>query len=371
VPEDDLGFGRGEGRCAADVDPGLRRDDDGGPHDDRCPRDEAGARGEGASHTAWDASRKVRFLDHLAGKGDVSSACARVGMSRTSAYLLRRRDAAFAAGWQAALVLARRHVEEVLATRALDGTEEAVWFRGERVGTRRKYDARLLLAHLARLDRQAAAGGGAAESLAGRFDEALALVAGERAGLGADEVAAVGPVAAGALEPAALPPARADYLAAQVGPAWIAARGLWLDEVEAIERAVGARADGEARGEGEDGEPDYPPAPDRAAFHRDCAARWDAWQSRAFARVDALLAGELEVKSLDGVAAAGRAGDGALDRVNRVNLAALTAGRRRGAARRKMSGSGNARAGSPLSLVKAGAALPPPLPSCAGRHFPL
>ncbi|MFD2135663.1 hypothetical protein ACFSLT_11410 [Novosphingobium resinovorum] len=82
------------------------------------------------SHTAWDADRKVRFLDQLSQKGDVRAACAFVGMSRTSAYLLRRRDAVFADAWTAALVLARRHVEEVLATRALDGVEEAVWFRG-------------------------------------------------------------------------------------------------------------------------------------------------------------------------------------------------------------------------------------------------
>ncbi|MEE4453824.1 hypothetical protein [Novosphingobium resinovorum] len=99
---------------------------------------------------AWDASRKVRFLDHLSRKGDVRSACARVGMSRTSAYVLRRRDAVFAQGWRAALVLARAHVEEVLATRALDGVEEAVWFRGELVGTRRRYDTRLLLGNCSR-----------------------------------------------------------------------------------------------------------------------------------------------------------------------------------------------------------------------------
>jgi hypothetical protein len=327
-----------ETSCEASGAPGLRGDDD------------------RAAHTAWDASRKVRFLDHLSEKGDVSSACARVGMSRTSAYLLRRRDAAFAAGWQAALVLARAHVEEVLATRALDGTEEAVWFRGEQVGTRRKYDTRLLLAHLARLDRAAEAGEGA-QALAGRFDEMLAVVAGERAGLGADGVAA-----ADASAPGALPPARAEYLEASDGPGWIAARGAWIDAVEAIDRAVAGDTGSE--------EPDYPPAPERADLHRASAARWDGWQSRAFARVDALLAGEMEYKSMDGPGAAG-AGEGAgglaLDRVNRVNL---TARRRRGAAGQKVSEAGNAGTPSPLSGVKAGAALPPPLPSCAGRHIP-
>lgn len=41
----------------------------------------------------------------------------------------------------------------MLVTRALDGVEVPVWFRGEKVGTRRLYDTRLLLAHLGRLDR--------------------------------------------------------------------------------------------------------------------------------------------------------------------------------------------------------------------------
>jgi len=274
-------------------------------------------------HTAWDADRRVRFLHHLADKGDVRAACGRVGMSRTSAYLLRRRDAAFARAWQAALVQARRHVEEVLATRALDGVQEAVWFRGELVGTRRRYDSRLLLAHLARLDHMAGedgAGEGGAE--ADRFNEMLALVAGERA----DEALRDAGAAADAL-----PLAREDYLNASVEPAYIDANEAWIDTVEGMDTAFE-----EAHGFSPDDEeecaahpsveaPDYPPVPTREGVRAVHAARWDDWQSRACARVDRALFGPasgeapMEFKSLEGLPGKGRA-VAALDRVNRVNL---------------------------------------------------
>lgn len=67
-----------------------------------------------------------------------------------------QRSARFAAGWDGALVLARQVAEDVLAQRALEGVEEPVFYRGEQVGSRWRFDARLLLAHLARLDAHAA-----------------------------------------------------------------------------------------------------------------------------------------------------------------------------------------------------------------------
>src|SRR6478735_9341630 len=101
----------------------------------------------------WSPERKTRFLDRLAQCGNVRAACAAVGMSREAAYVLRRRDTLFDRGWAAALVLAREIGVEVLADRAIEGIEEQVWYRGELMGTKRRYDGRLLLAHLARLDR--------------------------------------------------------------------------------------------------------------------------------------------------------------------------------------------------------------------------
>lgn len=144
-------------------------------------------------HDGWTPGRKAQFLDHLASRGDVRAACARVGLSAEAAYRLRRRDPLFARGWAAALLLARESVAQVLATRAIDGVEEQVFYRGELIGTRRRYDARLLLAYIARLDQRADEEAAGAD--AGRFDELLACIAGEQpsdALAGADGVLPVG-----------------------------------------------------------------------------------------------------------------------------------------------------------------------------------
>lgn len=117
--------------------------------------------------------RRLRFLHLLASTGNVRRACHAVGVSPQSAYVHKRRDGAFAKGWDAALILARDAAEEVLAERALHGTEETIFYRGEAVGSRVRFDARLLLAHLARLDRHHAEAEGAA-AIAARFDDYLA-----------------------------------------------------------------------------------------------------------------------------------------------------------------------------------------------------
>ena len=95
------------------------------------------------------------FLENLSANGNVRLACRAARVSPQTAYRARRRHAAFALAWDAALLSARSHAEEVLADRALNGVEEAVFYHGEEVATRVRYDSRLLLAHLARLDRLA------------------------------------------------------------------------------------------------------------------------------------------------------------------------------------------------------------------------
>jgi hypothetical protein len=55
----------------------------------------------------WTAERRRQFLDHLVAGLDVRRACARVGISRESAYRLRRREAAFARAWDETLHAAR------------------------------------------------------------------------------------------------------------------------------------------------------------------------------------------------------------------------------------------------------------------------
>src|SRR5688572_28853922 len=64
----------------------------------------------------WTPDRVIEFLECLCEKGDVRGACARVGLSRQSAYKLRRRDPLFAAAWQVALQVAHdAKVERMMA----------------------------------------------------------------------------------------------------------------------------------------------------------------------------------------------------------------------------------------------------------------
>ncbi|PEQ13899.1 hypothetical protein B2G71_06245 [Novosphingobium sp. PC22D] len=198
-------------------------------------------------------------------------------MSFQSAYLARRRDALFAQGWAAALVLAREHAAQVLATRAFEGVEEEIWYRGELVGTRRRFDARLLPAHLARLDRLADET--CAGELAARFDDVVAQVA----GVTLDE---------GMLDPRApegsaervVPMARDDY-------AFEAAERVDREVRKDYYRAAAeAEAlDPEARVEAIARAEDERVAAFRQA--RDAAlVDWDEWRARALAAVDAAAA---------------------------------------------------------------------------------
>ena len=101
---------RGPGGGGLDEAPFARN----GHHPQTPASEDAGASG---ADPVFTPERKVRFLDALAAHGNVRVAAARVGLSRSGVYLARRRDAEFAAGWQAALVRARDHAEAVLAER--------------------------------------------------------------------------------------------------------------------------------------------------------------------------------------------------------------------------------------------------------------
>ena len=215
----------------------------------------------------WTPQAMARFLDHLSVKGNVRAACARVGLSAEAAYRLRRRDGLFARGWAAALVLARDSSEQVLASRAIDGVEQPVFHRGEQVGTRILYDTRLLLAHLARLDRLVEEDDQAPED-AGRFDEILALIAGERF---PEELAGMDE---------ALPMGRAEA----AGEAEAEAQDRLLYEEGRQQEGEGWSGGEEAREAREDailaaGE----------AARAETEAQWDGWFARACATVDGLV----------------------------------------------------------------------------------
>ncbi|MCZ8019396.1 hypothetical protein [Novosphingobium sp.] len=116
--------------------------------------------------------RQVAFLAALAATGSVRSASATAGISHQTAYRARLASPGFRRGWDAALLAARAQAEEVLACRALEGWEEDVVYHGEVVASRRRFSDRLLLAHLARLDRLC--GDAEVAEFADRFDEVLA-----------------------------------------------------------------------------------------------------------------------------------------------------------------------------------------------------
>ena len=97
--------------------------------------------------------RQATFLANLAATGQVRSASARAGVSHQTAYRARLASPGFRRAWDAALLAARAQAEEMLACRALEGWEEDVVYHGEVVATRRRWSDRLLLAHLARLDK--------------------------------------------------------------------------------------------------------------------------------------------------------------------------------------------------------------------------
>lgn len=134
-------------------------------------------------HDGWTPARQRDFLTALARGFAVARAAAMVGMSRQSAYALRTsaRGAAFALGWDAALLRARDVLADTLMERAFNGVRETVTTDDGRTTIRRRHDNRLALQMLARLDRRADAactdaGAAAARLAAADFEQYLDLI---------------------------------------------------------------------------------------------------------------------------------------------------------------------------------------------------
>jgi hypothetical protein len=109
-------------------------------------------------HDGWTGEKMACFLEALAACGVVADACRAVGLSAQSAYQLRNRRAGRAWGevWDAVLVnRSRARLGDDLMSRSLNGTIEAVYKDKAVVGERHRYDNRLSMAVLTRLDRLA------------------------------------------------------------------------------------------------------------------------------------------------------------------------------------------------------------------------
>ena len=108
------------------------------------------------TRAGWTTQRQADFLGHLAETGSVSAACARVGMSRNSAYKLRKKPGAesFAAAWDGALGLPVRRVTiDDLQFLAHHGLVKPLFRGGKYVRSMRKPDSSALLKLLSRYDR--------------------------------------------------------------------------------------------------------------------------------------------------------------------------------------------------------------------------
>jgi hypothetical protein len=90
----------------------------------------------------------------IAETGKVVLACAYTGMSRQSAYNLAARDRVFAAGWDAASHFARMPLADDIYEKGIDGITETVTRSDGVTVTRHRYDSRLSIAVLNRLDRR-------------------------------------------------------------------------------------------------------------------------------------------------------------------------------------------------------------------------
>lgn len=98
-------------------------------------------------HDGWTAERQRGFIAALADTGSVRAAAHAVNMTPEGAYQLRRHPEGreFRKAWEAALKLGVQRLEDVAMDRALNGVEVPVYSYGKLVGTRRKYNDRLLM----------------------------------------------------------------------------------------------------------------------------------------------------------------------------------------------------------------------------------
>ena len=98
-------------------------------------------------YDGWTEEKQRRFIEVLADTGLVGLAAKEVGMSRASAYALRRaaHAGAFARAWDRARALSGALIEDIAFARAIEGVEVDVYTRdGEVAGTRTVYNDRLL-----------------------------------------------------------------------------------------------------------------------------------------------------------------------------------------------------------------------------------
>jgi len=118
-------------------------------------------------HDGWTPEKIYTFLLTLAETGCVSDAAAAAGMTARSAYRLRNRaqGRGFHYAWEGALQIAKRLIADGLISRAINGYVDTIRRNGVVVAERHRFDNRLGMAALTRLDQRLAADHDEAEAL--------------------------------------------------------------------------------------------------------------------------------------------------------------------------------------------------------------
>lgn len=136
-------------------------------------------------HDGWTPEKKRLFLERFAECGIFVEACEAAGMSARAAYNLRDRDPLFAAGLDAACVKARAPLADEAYSRARNGVVERIYRDGIVVAEKHRYDNRLTMSVLTRLDSRidrAEEKGAAHLAVAANWDEYLDALGEDRSG---------------------------------------------------------------------------------------------------------------------------------------------------------------------------------------------
>jgi hypothetical protein len=107
-----------------------------------------------ARHDGWTPQKQIDLIKAIAITGCVAEACRQVKMSTTAAYTLyNRADAAeLRQAWDAAVDQSTVRLTDAMMSRAIHGVAEPIFYKGEQVGERRRFNDRLgmwLLRHRA------------------------------------------------------------------------------------------------------------------------------------------------------------------------------------------------------------------------------
>ena len=92
--------------------------------------------------------KRNRFLDALARSANVTEAARAAGLTRDQAVQIYGEDEEFARAWRSAVDEANDELEREARRRALEGTEEPVFYQGKECARVRRYSDTLMLALL-------------------------------------------------------------------------------------------------------------------------------------------------------------------------------------------------------------------------------